>query len=116
MKKHPLTQEQREQAAKYLDTYQTLLNLRDWRITMSDKPAQKGAMADVRISLEDHLATVSIGSDWGQPATDEMVRQTVIHELLHVFLRPLMDACTARDERAIEAAEHSAIVVLERLL
>jgi hypothetical protein len=116
MKKYPLSIEQRELAFKYLEEYQTLLNLRDWRITLSDKPAQKGTMADVRISHEDHLATVSLGADWGQPPTDEIIRQTLIHELLHVFLRPLMDACTARDERAIEAAEHSAIVVLERLL
>jgi hypothetical protein len=116
MKKHPLTSEQRELAAKYLEEYQTLLNLRDWRIVLSDKKAQKGAMADVQISSEDHMASVRLGADWGEPVTDELISSTILHELLHVFLRPLMDACTARDERAIEAAEHSAIVVLERLL
>jgi hypothetical protein len=103
--------------ASFVAEYQTLLNLRDWRIEHSGKFASKGAMADVVISLEDRLAVWSMGRDWGNcPVTEKTLRKTALHEVLHIFLRSLMDACSSRDESAIETLEHSVIVVLEKLL
>lgn len=105
-----------EEFANYIEHFQTLLNLRDWRIEASGKPAQKGAMADVMISSDDRLAVWSIGRDWGNmPITTKTLRETALHEVLHVFLRPLIDACSSRDDSA-DSLEHSAIVVLEKLL
>lgn len=109
-----------DQIAKFHDHvahYQDLLNLRDWRIEPSGKPASRGAMADVRISMEDRLAVYSVGSDWGNiPISESSIRATACHEMLHVFLKPLMQACFQRDESAAESIEHSVIVVLEKLL
>ena len=100
-----------------VEKYQGLLNLRDWRIEVSDQPAQKGAMADCSISIEDHLAVISIGTDWGsKTVTDQLVIETAVHELLHVLLKPFLDAAISRDTTSIAAIEHSLITILEKLL
>lgn len=111
------TQEQVEEFARYVDEFQTLLNLRDWRIEHSGMPASKGSLAEVAVSMEDRLAVWSLGKDWGNmPVTSKTLRETSLHEVLHVFLKPLMQACYQRDEEQASALEHSAIVVLEKLL
>ena len=111
------TSEQVEEFAKAMAHYQDLLNLRDWRIEHSGMPASKGAMAEVGISLEDRLAVWSMGKDWGNmPINPKTINECALHECLHVFLKPLMQACFQRDEEQAAALEHSAIVVLEKLL
>ena len=116
-KKNALTEEQKELFRLCVKEYATLLNLRDWRIEVSDKPASRGAMADCEISAEDHLAIIRMGADWGNvPITNQIIRETAIHELLHVFVRPMLDAAVSRDSSAIASAEHSLITVLEKLL
>ena len=116
MAKNAPSSAQIEEFASYVEHFQTLLNLRDWRIEASGKPAQKGAMADIAISPDDRLAVWSMGRDWGNmPINSKTMKETALHEVLHVFLRPLTDACSSRDDSA-ESLEHSAIVVLEKLL
>ena len=117
MKKNAPTLEQVELFGVCVMQYANLLNLRDWRIEVGTKKAQKGAMADVQISSEDRLACIRIGKDWGpKEITDKMIRETACHEVLHVFLRPLIDAASSRDQSAIDGIEHSTIVLLEKLL
>jgi hypothetical protein len=97
--------------------YQVRLNLQDWRIEPSGVPAGKGCMADVGIMPEDKLAVISLGKDWGNyPINEKTLASTAMHELLHVFLRPLVDSARSRDESAIDGAEHSIVVLLEKLL
>ena len=115
MKNKP-TPEQVELFKQTVEDYVSLLNLRDWRVSVSDKPC-KGAMADCLTQLEDRVAVIRIGSDWGhQEVTDQAVKETAIHELLHVFLAVLIASAISRDASATAAAEHSVITVLERLL
>jgi len=114
--KHAPTAEQVAEFFEYVHDYQVLLNLQDWRIEKSSRKAGKGAMADVGISYGDKLAVISIGKDWGQPITDELIRSTALHEILHVFLRPLIESAQTRDEMLIDSAEHSVVVLLEKLL
>lgn len=109
--------EQIAEFAAYIEHFQNMLNLRDWRIEASGKPAQKGALAQVTILPEDRLAVWAIGRDWGaMPINSKTLRETALHEILHVFLRPYSDACASRDESASDAIEHSVIIVLEKLL
>jgi hypothetical protein len=44
--------------------HQVRLNLQDWRLEPTNKPAGKGCLADVSVSPEDKLAVISIGGDW----------------------------------------------------
>lgn len=97
--------------------YQDVLNLRDWRIEASGRPAAKGAMADVGVSLEDRLASVSLGKDWGgMQINDATLSETALHEVLHVFTSPYRAACESRDSALADSIEHSLIVVLEKLI
>ena len=100
-----------------VEQYANILNLRDWRIEVSNKSAAKGCMADVDVQPDDRLATIRIGKDWGpKEITDKVIRETACHEVLHIFLRPLIDAACSRDQSAIDGIEHSTIVLLEKLL
>jgi hypothetical protein len=116
MKNKP-TPEQVEYFKQCVVEFSDRLNMRDWRVQVSNKPASKGSMADCSTSLEDRLAVVRIGSDWGDmEITSELIRETSCHELLHPFLAPLLAAAMARDQSAMQAEEHSVITVLEKLL
>lgn len=116
-KKNAPTAEQVEEFKRYMGEFQDLLNLRDWRIEHSGRKASKQAMAEVGVSLEDRLAVWSMGADWGNmPINSKTLRETALHEILHVFLAPVIEAAASRDEQATSSLEHSAIVVLEKLL
>ena len=111
------TPEHAREFAGYVAEFQNLLNLRDWRIEPSGRAASKGAMAEVDISLDDRMAVWSFGKDWGNmPINSKTLRETALHEVLHIFLKPLIQSSMQRDESAIDTLEHSAIVVLEKLL
>ena len=114
--KHSPTAEQVDAFFGYVGDFQILLNLQDWRIEPSGKKAVKGALADVGISYPDRLASISLGNDWGRPITDEMLRSTALHEILHVFLCPIIEASATRNELLTDSAEHSLVVLLEKLL
>ena len=111
------TQEQIDFFFERVKHYQGLLNLNDWRIENSGKPAGKGCLADVMVSPEDQLAVISIGRDWANmPINEKTLNETAAHEVLHVFIRRLVDASASRDPAAIAAAEHSVVVILEKIL
>jgi hypothetical protein len=115
--KNSPTAEQIEFFFKQIKHYQSLLNLNDWRIENSGRAASRGCLADVGVSPEDQLAVVSVGNDWGaMPINDKTLRETAAHEVLHVFIRRLVDAAQSRDPTAIATAEHSVVVVLEKIL
>jgi len=100
-----------------VEYYQFLLNLKDWRIENSGRFANKGCLADVAIFVEDRLAVVSIGKEFGpMPINDKTLGETALHEVLHVFLKNLVDSAASRDPAALDSAEHSIVVVLEKLL
>jgi hypothetical protein len=103
---------------RYVAKWQRVLNLRDWRIERGQKPAQRGAMAEVECHSGARLATYRLG-DWaGEEINAGSLSKTALHEVLHVFLFDLI--VTAADHRsidgAIETAEHRVINVLENLI
>jgi hypothetical protein len=108
-----LTPAHADEFENYIRKWQALLNLHDWRIERSARPAGKGTMADVHTSFEDRLAVYRLGRDFG-PAevTAHSLESTAAHELLHVLLKDLIHA-TGKDRMA---AEHRVVHTLERLL
>ncbi len=102
---------------KYLEEWQTALNLLDWRVEHGKQAADTGAMAQVSISIEDRLAVWFLGKSFGPTeVTEEAIERTAIHEMLHVRLAEFKEACVARDAQRIEQIEHGLITVFERLL
>jgi hypothetical protein len=115
--KNTPTAEQIQFFFKRVKHFQNVLNLNNWRIENSGKSASRGCLADVGISPEDQLAVVSIGGDWGtMPISEKTLNETAAHEVLHVFIRSLVDAAQSRDPGAIASAEHSVVVILEKIL
>ena len=104
--------------AEYIDKWQTLLNLNDWRITRRGSKAPKGAMADVAISAADKLAQWRIGKHFGsEVVNDYTLESTAVHELLHVLLADFKEVCTSKPtDEILDGAEHRVIHTLERLL
>lgn len=110
-------EEQSKLFDRYMEHWQTVLNLCDWRIEKGLKPA-KNAMASVEFHSPARLATYRLGDWGGTPITEKSLEQTAVHELLHVVLYDLVAVAQNRDakDEDIEAAEHRVINVFERLL
>lgn len=94
---------------QYVEKWQRLLNLADWRIERSNKRSKR-SMAEVTFNKGARLAVYQIGLSFGSCAVDsDSLERTALHELLHVLLHDLADDPT-------EATEHRVINVLEKLL
>ena len=119
MKDHinPVTESDVVKFAGFIATWQTALNLGDWRLIYSDKPA-KGAMAEVDISVSDHTAVYRLGKHFGsEKVTDLSLEQTALHELIHVLLAEYCEMAKAKaTDELLMAAEHRIVHTLERLL
>jgi len=117
MKKFVLTDDHEATFDRHVQKWQSKLNLQDWRIEKGGGKASRGVMAEVSISLEDRLAMYRLSRQWGmQEPTDHALDATALHEMLHVFLRPLIEAAVSRDEAMIGQVEHSVITVLEKII
>jgi len=116
--KNDPTDEHIQSFANYLEQWQTVLNLNDWRIERSAKKASRGVIAQVAHSLPDRLAAWQLGADWGPlPVTDYELESAAVHELLHVMLAELIAVAQSKpDDDTMQAAEHRVINTLERIL
>lgn len=111
------TDEQKALFELCVNQYAAILNLKNWRIEVSDKPAAKGCFSDVSVSLPDRAACIRIGKDWQtKEITNKLIREIAVHEVLHVLLSEVISAASNRDTAATEAAEHSVILTLEKIL
>ena len=115
--KNSPTPEQSAEFDGYVKKWQANLNLFDWRIQRSDKPA-KGAMADVFASTEDRMAVYRLGDSFGiEKINSYLLESTAVHELLHILLAEYRELANAKVEDTILlAAEHRIVNTLERLL
>lgn len=93
----------------YVQKWQRLLNLADWRIERSVRRPKK-VMAEVLCHDGAMLATYWIGASFGSEAvTPDSLERTALHEVLHIRLRKFkMDQS--------EANEHEIVNVFEKLL
>jgi len=93
----------------YVQKWQRLLNLSDWRIERADKRTKR-AMAEVTFDKPARLATYRIGTSFGAcQVTPDSLERTALHELLHVLLHDAL-------EDPNDSTEHRVINVLEKLL
>jgi hypothetical protein len=116
---NPVKQSDSDAFTLYVREWQDRLNLNDWRIEKSSKPAAKANMAEVvRTSLPDRLAVYRIGTDFGSiPVTAQSVEAIACHEVLHVFLHEYKEFIRAgAGEEDIMSAEHRIVNTLVGLL
>lgn len=114
---NPVTTEDAAKFHSFIEKWQGLLNLGDWRLLKGDKAA-KGAMADMAVSLSDRCAVYRIGTHFGtESVTDFSLEQTVVHELLHIHLAEFRELVAAKcSDEILMAGEHKIIHTLEKLL
>lgn len=118
MARNPLTAQHTLKFHEYMLYWQGVLSLGDWRIERSTKRAQKGALAEVHFDDEQRLVAYRIGDAWANPVTDDDLKETALHEMLHVLLHDPLSVAqdrTASPEQ-VGTAEHRVINLLERIL
>jgi hypothetical protein len=89
------------------------------RIEKSGKPSKKNMAEVVSMDLEARLAIYKVGTDFGgTPVTEQSVEETACHEVLHIFLAPLLEAAQDRSISAetLNGIEHSVIHTLVKRL
>jgi hypothetical protein len=117
---NPVSLPAREAFVLYVREWQERLGLSDWRISVSSKPAARANMAEVAsVDYQARLAVIRIGTDFGSAHVgDESLEQVALHEVLHVFLKSIIEiagdeACPAD---VLASEEHRVIHVLVGLL
>lgn len=117
---NPVSQEHAAKFEAYVATWQEILSLGDWRIAVSEKRATRKVMAEVaKFDLEQRSATIRLGRDFGNvPVNDQTLKETALHEVLHVFLYEMAETCYSEGESTelVGSVEHRVINVLEKLL
>ena len=108
-------QEQAQEFDIYVNEWQAVLNVNDWRIERSTKPA-KNAMASVEMDDGARLATLRLGDFASVPINSQSLSMTALHEVLHVFLYDLIQTARSNNDANLESEEHRVINVLEKLL
>lgn len=118
--KNPVTKEDADKFSAYVATWKEVLSLGDWRIEVTEKRSPRKVMAEVyKFDLEQRSAAIRLGKHFGAtPVTDEVLKETALHEVLHVFLLELVLTAIEEGEPTdrVGSAEHRVINVLERLL
>lgn len=117
---NPVSEEAAAKFAAYVATWREVLSLGDWRIAVSEKRSTRKVMAEVvKFDLEQRSATIRLGRDFGAvPVNDGTLKETALHEVLHVFLFEVISTAMeeGEDSDRLGSAEHRVINVLEKLL
>jgi hypothetical protein len=117
---NPVNEEGAAKFAAYVATWREVLSLGDWRIAVSEKRSSRKVMAEVcKFDLEQRSATIRLGKDFGNvPVNEETLKETALHEVLHIFLYELVQTAMdeGEDSNKVGSAEHRCINVLEKLL
>lgn len=115
-----LTDKQVAAFEAFLGRWQAWLNLLDWRVSLSKTPAGKRVLSEVQPDLESRMASVRLNRHWGENNSSSPVEleRVACHEMLHVFLRELIDF--AQDSRTsdedLASFEHRVVHTLVTVL
>jgi len=74
----------------FISKLMVAMGLPAYRILIMDKPADKGSIAEVIYTDDRYVAQVYLSKDWMSRPEDER-RDTIVHEVLHLWHRPLSD-------------------------
>jgi hypothetical protein len=74
----------------YASKLMATMGLPTYQILIMKKPASKGAAAEIRCVDDRYVAQLYLSKDWESLSEDEQ-RQTITHEVLHLWERQLSD-------------------------
>lgn len=76
-----------DQVESYLAVLVAALRLDGWKVTVSPEPAEDDAVAQVDAPWAQRRASIRIGESFWEADAEDM-RDTLVHELLHLVLMP----------------------------
>lgn len=104
---------------RYIDKWQPILNLNDYRIDLVRKARGSKTVAEIETTSNERVSTLWVGKDFGGDEVNEhTIEAAVLHELLHLRNHEMLERAYSDREYtdAVEGAEHSQVYVFERLL
>lgn len=119
-KPNPVTDDDAREFGRYLQRWRDRLNLRDWRVQLQAKRDPVNVALLYKADVSHRLAKIKVGTDFGEntPVTPYTLEHFALHEMLHLFFTPLIEAVIAEREHneTVLGVEHAAIIVLTDLL
>lgn len=78
----------------------------------------EGIMADCGVNITQRSVKIRLSKQWVDEPTDDRLRETAQHEVLHLFLQPIagLARCRIASTDELDAGEHEVLNRLRRLL
>lgn len=77
----------------YVQIVRRRMNLTEWRIDLNKKPCPSDSLGECDIVYGQHIATISLNKNYKKDKP-EILRNTIVHELLHCYLAPVTEAAS----------------------
>jgi hypothetical protein len=102
----------------YVRVIADLFDLKDWQIIISEQHCEEDTLADTETTYGQRIARLRFNEKW-QEWSQEDLRSTVVHELLHVHTEPTSElladiAVVTLDEKTAAAMTSAVSYSLER--
>lgn len=75
----------------YVQILRRKMNLGEWRIDLHEKPCPNDSLGECDIVYGQHLATIALNKNY-KKEKPEILRNTIVHELLHCYMSPITEA------------------------
>lgn len=79
----------RDELGKYVREMADLCGLRDWTVRVDMDPCDEDNAGECRVIYGRKYGIVRVSHDWAEKPPEEL-RNTIIHELLHMHCEPMM--------------------------
>ena len=77
----------------YVQIVKRKMNLVEWKIDLEPKPCPSDALGECDIVYGQHVATISLNKNYKKDKP-EVLRNTIVHELLHCYMSPVTEAAS----------------------
>lgn len=77
----------------YVQIVRRRMNLTEWRIDLNKKPCPSDSLGECDIVYGQHIATISLNKNYKKDKP-EILRNTIVHELLHCYLAPVTETAS----------------------
>ncbi len=101
----PLVIDTIDDARELCATWQKILRLQDWEVKVNwELPHVMEAVGRVRQNFNHKLAIIQMAPQAALTEEDHDLHETLVHELLHLFLTPIVKYEGEAQENAVEVA------------
>jgi len=108
----------------YVQIVKRKMNLIEWKIDLAKKPCPSDSLGECDIVYGQHIATISLNKNYKKDKP-EILRNTIVHELLHCYMSPVTESATqvmepfeedAHGRKIIQATTNAIEYQIERVI